>query len=1305
MLVDTATSTGPPRQGPGKTSPRLYADILTYDPRNQGFNVLSSFPPEDDSEAAQKLYQRSGHSHRFVLKPNQSTPRSYPVESGATHIIAAVCQSCRQHVEVRLRYADDAPIASICPTAQNHLHHFRYDHVSSGPFIDKDKKEETSGELDVRHFDCTNAGCKTSVTVTFKNHRITRRFQTLLTDTKILWNRNKQAFERYPESFIDPKAPEGGRIPVQKPVPTPAMVLKTMKTVIGGVTARKERRSIPRLNTRFLTHLGDECHEMMEILGFVLDEDQASVPPILPDEPGNGIPLQDELAKVFDDWDLELTILLALNDIDASFFQPINAEADLKKLLAAANYPTNPASRRIADPTLPEHPMYASLGANWDFSDNLLFWAYQRQKECDPENAPFYFDCISELATGRRSEDLLLQVVTLRSQGEFSRSDVKNAYHRLGITTDFDNESFIIGNFQSRLSDAPRQEMELREGLMTIGKYLKNENIMNASKKVAMGLRQAYDILGMGVGSDVDADFVASIFQYQLNENSNDATNLWAALRVIADNRKDHRLLSMCDAHDQGLELMDYETALLRLRVNGQMSDDTIVQYYEGGLTQNNRTSLKSALQVIADKRQSRALDHYIKTGSKLLFTNGMADWPVGLENTGNTCYLNSLLQYYFTIKPLRDVILDFDNHEEDDVTEELLQRKQVGGRKVTTTEIERAKKLTHGLKGLFRDMVTSKQTYVRPEREISELALNSANHEVSARKRSVAFAEDGRPAGFIGPMLPPGAVFEDEEPLPFSMDIDEKPPRLRVTNADDQSSDITLVGDNQEPPAYEDQGYVVVDGQPGATGPDADVKGEEKPVENEKSGPTIHAPTPKAGKGISALDAMNLDDDNDSTVPLLQREAEDEDMEDAPVPPTVPERDGMRVMPPIPERPPPIPPRPKEKAASVAASAVSAPQSFEFGRQQDVTECIENVMFQLEAALKAEGTEADGEQLDIIKTLFYGKTRQTLEFSAPAETRDKEERFANLMIDVGEVGRDIYAAMDGHFDASIVELEGKLARRYLSITALPSILQIQIQRVQFNRATKSSYKSNAPLTFGERIFLDRYMASGDDKGLMARREQSWKWKAELEKLEKRKADLEEEAEGLKISMALEATKGYLDEINNIFGEDEEMVVVPSSLLVELEDHKERVGGELRYINDRIKELQSNLNQQFTDLRKYGYRIHSIFMHRGSVNFGHYWIYIYDHHNKIWRNYNDTTVSKAVDEEEIFRGKSKDGGSDGGPYFLVYVREDRLDWMQALCRDLGAGRKSEGVAVDEGKGKDDVVAMDIGGFEEGLKGG
>lgn len=89
---------------------------------------------------------------------------------------------------------------------------------------------------------------------------------------------------------------------------------------------------------------------------------------------------------------------------------------------------------------------------------------------------------------------------------------------------------------------------------------------------------------------------------------------------------------------------------------------------------------------------------NYLQTGElstgavhSAAMASGREDWPVGLCNIGNTCYLNSLLQFYFTIKPLRDMVLNFDLYQED-LNEAILRTKRVGGRIVTVKEVERAK-------------------------------------------------------------------------------------------------------------------------------------------------------------------------------------------------------------------------------------------------------------------------------------------------------------------------------------------------------------------------------------------------------------------------------------------------------------------------------------------------------------------------------------------------------------------------------------------------------------------------------------
>jgi ubiquitin carboxyl-terminal hydrolase 25/28 len=70
-----------------------------------------------------------------------------------------------------------------------------------------------------------------------------------------------------------------------------------------------------------------------------------------------------------------------------------------------------------------------------------------------------------------------------------------------------------------------------------------------------------------------------------------------------------------------------------------------------------------------------------------------VSEWPVGLQNIGNTCYLNSLLQFYFSIRPFREMVLDYEMYQMDLNDNETMAKKQVGSRKVMKNEVERSQR------------------------------------------------------------------------------------------------------------------------------------------------------------------------------------------------------------------------------------------------------------------------------------------------------------------------------------------------------------------------------------------------------------------------------------------------------------------------------------------------------------------------------------------------------------------------------------------------------------------------------------
>jgi ubiquitin carboxyl-terminal hydrolase 25/28 len=402
------------------------------------------------------------------------------------------------------------------------------------------------------------------------------------------------------------------------------------------------------------------------------------------------------------------------------------------------------------------------------------------------------------------------------------------------------------------------------------------------------------------------------------------------------------------------------------------------------------------------------------------------------------------------------------------------------------------------------------------------------------------------------------------------------------------------------------------------------------------------------------------------------------------------------------PDKPPPVPPRNKAglsiqtkdpKDVSLSADPDTEEDGlWQFGTQQDVTEVMGNVMTLLSCAIKPTGVTEEGIQTDKVYDSFYGDS--AVYTQKPRKLEKKVESWANLMVYPDDKkSRDIYEALDVNYDEQLVEIGNNQIPQYTSITKLPPILQIQIQRTAWNRGTGAGSKNSNPVVFPETIYLDRYMDSEDPESpLMKRRRQAWKWKCQLRSFEARQAALQTTVAELSVPDALLEVKRFIETVQekNIQG-----IEIDPTVTDLLESRMEEVAHELELISHQVGVLKGKLNDQFATMRKYEYKLQTVFIHRGEAGGGHYWIYLYDFENDIWREYNDEHVTVVNDRRRIFEHQ---GG--GTPYYLAYVRSaDQKDLVNALFRDVRepemrdvatswADQLDEGIAMEEDTDRD-----------------
>lgn len=550
---------------------------------------------------------------------------------------------------------------------------------------------------------------------------------------------------------------------------------------------------------------------------------------------------------------------------------------------------------------------------------------------------------------------------------------------------------------------------------------------------------------------------------------------------------------------------MDVGQAYARLSLSNQTVDDDLVLVAYNSTVDDQPSQLADlnrALTAIAKQRDSDKLKQHlgITTDSR---THKLSDWPVGIENIGNTCYLNSLLQFYFTIKPLRELVLRMDEYRMP-TDEHSLSTKRVGSRGVSKKEVQRSQRFVEELETLFKDLITHPGSSLKPNPDVARLTLLSSSKAEAARRQSMICAE--RPSALVplghidnhpieGPAGPPISQSVQEDDRKMSTDesaIQDSPKRVIDGKLRRSASSETLVDDN----------IAIKDAN---TLESQTLESQQEVLEDKENLPPSKSSL--EGEDLETTELLPLGTTSPSRLNGHAGQVYAQRDEPEPIDLTGETASNIEAEPLIastrgpPSRPPPFPPRPQQNH-----EASDAIKEAEYGAQQDVTEVIANVLFQLQCAIRPESIDENGEQLDIVKTLFFGK-QKAYTTDKEGVIRTKEEYISDIKVDVASGPRDIYAALDGAFDVQDVEVAGGIEPQYATISSLPPVLNVLIQRAQFDPQRKTTFKSDNHLELRETIYMDRYMDSTDPE-LSSRREESWAWKRQAADLEKQRLQL-----------------------------------------------------------------------------------------------------------------------------------------------------------------------------------------------------
>ncbi|KAK4250050.1 hypothetical protein C7999DRAFT_38973 [Corynascus novoguineensis] len=976
------------------------------------------------------------------------------------------------------------------------------------------------------------------------------------------------------------------------------------------------RKRISYRNKTFQVQFGRDCDDMFRYLGFEEDYSEDTkesywLPPRLP--PPEGKTPIGSYRAFYEDVRSEVQSIFARRP-------PVQGEPTVM--------PVSPAPRDELEKalgcdknhrcfsTLPVNEddarHFATLGAPVDAADALLKFAYNRQAESDPENSTVYLAALGTLA-GRRSEELQMFVFTHQellakqqkeaTAGMPNASPVDKAYAHFGLTKSCpESPAYFIGVYRTYREQSPAQKSDHRLALLQIANDRQSEEIRNEVFGTQMDLQEACQFLR--VEPEWPMDSIAVMAQSVSSDLDMDQADL---------------LLLALDAIS--------------------LSRPT---------TDPNRPEFESVLAELRSSRRSQFISSGTDGAGTAASTSERTrevvdvELPVGLANLRNTCYLNSILQYFYSVNAVRELAVNSELHALEPTEANLSNLLRVGGTSSNSQDQDRpdletgrafvGHEFTRELSTLFRQLNATGEGSISPRQRLANAALLRP--------------EKLRPQS-ADPTAGPGISDDDVPPLP---------PRLAegsVTKAPGAS----IAGAAQSDIASSGSSETLVD-QPGGESPfifalDEDIKksktaAAECAPKDADHGPTVSR-TNEGEVKMSKLTVEELAEELDKPNVGSDQMDVDEVMGNA--------IDHLRAAFKVANiGNPAAPPDPIEQAFfSTFIDNRKKISDLEWSQTSRSDRWVTAYPAQTGTRdlYDALANSFDIEPLPGNLLSFTTIERPAPHFHVCIQRSDGVRKNANPII----IPETLYLDRFMHTADPQSSLFKRRKRKWdiktrLSEMANPAAkTRLETSRPESQVGGRSSQPSaeNDGLTEEE---IDGFLVIGglDSQVHVTPWSTTGGSSTSNASLESQGFTLDPELKLLLRKYGVAEPDLSLPPAATPLQRSDTTTALPQSVL---DAFWERFVTEE---NEERERLVAERDRLFGDSHNVAYRLHAVVCHAGSsASAGHYWVWIHDFERDVWRKYNDTRVS--VHPAEFVFGELN---TKGEPYYLAYVKADDI---------------------------------------------